>query len=167
MKHFIIILIAAIAILTVSSCSSGGSSSTSTIVTPDTTFNGSYFDISYNGKTFHSKDAVVGSKHLVLVTGSATGNTLGVTVNSIEGSGLYGLTIVQFSTYDTGTGYKFGAMGTQSILQQWSPATQFSTNTGSATITHNGTDYLQATFTTTLIASGQSYPATGSFKIVH
>lgn len=169
------LLTIAVCLLFLNACSSGTSGTGSTTITPDTTFNGSYFKANYNGKNFECKDALV-------VNNNVHYNML-VTNTSALNSGPYG-TILQIvlSTGNSGIGQVLlyfagpGGNGTYSVdsakevgyscsLMQSNPATLFTCTTGTATITHNGSDYLEGTYAVTLTTSSINYPATGSFKI--
>lgn len=173
MKKLIII---AVSLLTLSACSKSGSGTSST-PSSDTVFNGSYFQISYNGKNFYSKDAAVGVHHYSMVltntlqwTTGSTGTIVQVSLNDI--TGIYGTTsaLLYFAGLGAVGNYtqtNLADGGYISTLMQTNPGTEFTDTSGSANITYMGSDYIQGTFNVTLYTSGISYPATGSFKIYH
>lgn len=169
MRKFII----AVSLLTLAACTKKSTSSTST--SSDTTFNGSYFQISYNSKSFNCKDAVVGNQHLnMLLTNSvqwSSGST-GTILQIALATGISGIstTTLYFAGNGTTGSYtqsNIAGSGYSSVLLQTNPATEFTDTSGTASITHIGSDYVQGTFNITLNTSGFSYPATGSFKIYH
>ena len=94
--------------------------------------------------------------------------TLLITIQTL--GGLYGLAPSYLNLVGTGTGtYQFStSLAGATVINQYTPSVVSYTDTsGTANITHNGSDYTEGTFTTTLNGSGFSYPATGSFKIYH
>jgi hypothetical protein len=145
------------------------SGSTSVIPTSDTTFNGSYFKIAYNGRLYNVKGAVVNTTTYASISSSvpATG-TLLITIQTI--GGVYGLAPSYVNLVGTGTGtYQFSpTLAGSTVINQYTPTVVIYIDTsGTANITHNGSDYIEGTFSTTLNGSGFSYPATGSFKVYH
>ena len=164
-------IVIAVSLLSIfNSCTTGGSGSgTSTTPSADTTFNGSYFQISYGGKSFYAKDASVNNTfgHIVVLTATG-GSGVFYSIALVDASGVYGLvsgTHLNFSYIGTGTGV-FSLYGPSNVIQQ-NPFTEYTDTSGTVTVSYSGSDYIQGTFATTLFATGFSYPATGSFKIYH
>ena len=171
-------LIIAVSLLTFISCTKKTSTSPSSS-SGDSTFNGSYFQLSVNGNSYYVKDVAVGSAHLVVLT--ATNGTVALnsgsnspmlTITVQDDFNLYGLTGSSYLfSLGTGTGtYQIPGpsiitAGAGSVFAQYNPLVAYSDTSGTVSISHNGSDYILGTFTTTLWTSGFTYPATGSFKI--
>jgi hypothetical protein len=162
------LMIIAISLLTLAACTKK-SSSTSSTSSSDTTFNGSYFQITYNSRSYNVKNAVVNSITYASVTSTVpVAGQLLVTIVTLGGA--YGLASSHVNLLGTGTGtYQFStSILSGTLINQYSPSVVSYTDTsGTANVTHNGSDYTEGTFITTLNGSGFSYPATGSFKIYH
>jgi len=157
MKHTIIIAVSLLTITVLSCTKKSGSSSTSST---DTTFSGSYFQISYNGRYFNVKGASLNGGPVTSVT-EVSSNTI-----LVDGVALYGISgTLEATSLNVGSN-NIPASGISSFTQA-SPYNSFLDSSGTVSVTHNGTDYVQGTFTTTLYANGFTYPATGSFKVYH
>ncbi len=146
----------------------------------DSVFNGSYFTIGYNDSSgdtisYYSKDVLYGDQHLARIGCSILNID---TVHSVmyinvhSANNLYGVPVTDFYILCNGvdTGYfPFTSINSYSKVYsefgQTNPDITFSDSVGSAHITYNGTDYVQATFTTTLYTSALTYNAAGFFKI--
>ena len=168
MKKLIIPFIAGI--MAITSCSTH-SGSGSTTVTPDTTFNGSYFQITYNGSTKDEKDAAITSPyvHIVILSTSTVATDSIYTIAIADIGGIYGLHNSGFSFKYPGTGTGTFSMwkSPTNFLLQSNPEQMYYDTIGNVTVTYSGPDYIQGTFSNTLNANGFTYPATGSFKILH
>lgn len=173
-------IIIAVCLLSLGACTKSTTSNSTAATNNDTTFNGSYLKVSVNGKNFYEKDAQVGSNHVVMVTSTSSSfmledgsTTTRIIITNLDPYGVYGLGATPQSTtlycYGNGTGtfpmYVRG--GVPSTVFQANPAIAYQDSTGTMVVTHNGSDYLEGTFTANLYYSGFTYPATGSFKIVH
>lgn len=184
MKKLTITLTAG-AMLALAACKKSTSTtttSTTTTSSTDTTFNGSYFQVSVNGKNFKEKDAQVSNSygHLVTISSSLMdwaqqngSTTKRIMITVFDPYAVYGLggNPAAFSVfaYGNGTGSfpMFVKGATPSWIYQANPATTYYDTTGTMNISHNGSDYLEGTFSANLYSSGSIYPATGSFKIFH
>ena len=181
----------AVCLLTITACTKKSSTTpSSTSSSGDSTFNGSYFQLSVNGKSFYEKDVVYkpDGAHLVTITEtdnpnalilSAPGSFTNDTVNMItlivqDNFNIYGLTLTSYiyaigngtGNYYIPNGYAIG--GGLSMIEQANPLVGYSDTSGTVNVTHNGSDYISGTINANLYSStGFSYPATGSFKIYH
>jgi hypothetical protein len=161
----------------------------------DTTFNGSYLQLTIGDRYFMEKDAVINGIHVVVLTTTTDTQTLrnGVfahllNITLTDGAyayaypyylyggeiyqNIYGLTSVQLNSIGSGTGnYQMSNENIDnggSYIYQFNPQENYSDTTGTETITHNDSDYISGTINTTVYSSaGFSYPVTGSFKIYH
>lgn len=168
-------LIIAVCLLTLFSCTKKKTTVPAGTTTSDTTFNGSYLDVSYNSKSFNCKDAVVGSVHynmLMFTSTTLTASPNGTVIGLFLTTGISGIS--QTTIYFAGSGStgtytqsNFPAAGYTSSLLQTNPSVLYNDTVGTANITYNGSDYVQGSFNVTLYANGSSYPATGNFKIYH
>lgn len=173
----------AAAMLTISvfsNCTPGGGTTTPVTPVNDSVYNGSYLTVSYNGKTFHSRDVVAGNVHWnMLLTNSISSSVFPAPNNTVLQIALGGATGI--SGISSATLYFRGAGGTGNYIQnnmadvgytstvlQTNPSTMFFDTSGSATVNYNGNDYIEGTFSITMYTTaGLTYPATGSFKIYH
>lgn len=170
-KHIII----AVSLLTLAACtkSSNSNSTANNGSNNDSTFNGSYLQLTIGSKNFYEKDVNVKNVgHIVSLTAGNTsitllsgGTTSGLVINLLDQFGTYGLISADMYATGSGTGmYSFtNTAGTN--VNQSSPSITYLDSTGTMNITHNGTDYIQGTISTTFYHGTDTYPVTGSFKI--
>jgi ATP-dependent Zn protease len=155
------------------SCSKKSNTTSTTSTGGDSTFNGSYLQLTIGSKNFYEKDVNVKNVgHIVSLTAGNTsitllsgGTTSGLVINLLDQFGTYGLISADMYATGSGTGtYSFtNTAGTN--VNQSSPSITYLDSTGTMNITHNGTDYIQGTIGTTFYHGTDTYPVTGSFKI--
>lgn len=188
MKQLIYLSILLIVVVTCLSTSC----TTAPAITPlpsntDSSHKGSNFSISYTDSngiywTYASKDVSHGSEPVVQITTSVlkpdSVNYM-LAINLVSPYSVYGISVVNFYLRDNGTRgtgigtYSFASPSMyDNILSEFGqvyPPIVFSDSVGTATITHNGADYIEGTFATTIYFrnSPGSYAATGSFTIYH
>lgn len=177
-------LIIAVSLLTTMySCHPSGGSS----VTPsnDTTFTGSYFQYSYSGNYTNSKAFNLGAVSTyptlaVLINATSTIGVIGgstiplYTIGLVNNYGLYGSNncSLVFLYNGSGTGsYPMSSPSNGGAGSSFLTASgqMYNDTTGTVTITHQGTDYVQGTFTGTMysLTGGLSQAVSGSFKVIH
>lgn len=154
-------------------CSKKSSTTTTTPTGGDSTFNGSYLQLTVGSKSFYEKDVTVKNiGHIVALSAGNTtitllsgGTTSGLVINLLDQFGTYGLISANMYATGSGTGtYSFtNTSGTN--INQSSPSITYLDSAGTMNITHNGSDYIQGTISTTFYHGTDTYPVTGSFKI--
>jgi hypothetical protein len=162
MKRLITI---AISLLTLAACTKTSSSSSSSS-SSDTTFTGSYINLTYSGKTVTVKGLSIPK----LAYSTALSSTLYTGFYQIGGSdpwNIYGLKLVTLHVQYSGSG-----TGTFPVYNTPVPSIEvngqmYSDTTGTVTISHSGTDYLEGSYSISLYGTGTPIPATGAFKIIH
>jgi len=166
------LLFIALCLLSLASCtkksSTTGSSGTVSGTSGDTTFDGNYFNLSYGSKNVSAKGLTF-SKPFYYATAFSTYLMPEyyqiVVVNDLGIGGLSKVSVL-FRYNGTGTGSFPLYSNTPAYTNFLSNGITYFDSTGSVTISHNGTDYLQGTFSGNLYGSGLNIPATGSFKII-
>lgn len=154
----------ALILLVLSGCSKSSSSSASS--TSDTTFNGSYINLTYSGKTVTVKGLSIPK----LAYTTAMSSTLYTGFYQIAGSdpwNIYGLKLASLEVQYTGTGTGTFPVYKTSVSSFEVSGQFYSDTAGTVSITHSGTDYLEGSYSITLYGTGTPIPATGNFKIVH
>jgi len=168
-KQTFIILAAGLLLLPACTKPSSGSSHTST---GDTSFTGSYFNLSYSGNNESIKGYTVSTPYYASATVSTTSENLGsgyiyYQIIGVNSSNIGGLSESSLQFVYTGTGIGSYPIYTTVPSHFLSNSTGYSDTSGTVTITYSGSDYIQGTFSITLYGSGLSIPATGSFKVMH
>ena len=183
---YIAIILSAMATFLITSCATAPKT-TPLSNTIDSVHNGSSFTISYTDSNgvywvYSSKAVSFGGLPVVSMTASVVQVDTAHDMIAINVSSPYsvgGITVVNFNLLDngmggTGTGtFAFASPSSfgksQSEFGQVNPYIVFSDSSGTATITHNGSDYIEGTFTTNIYFNGYAgtYYATGDFTIYH
>lgn len=159
------IIIAVSLLTTLYSCHPSGGST----VTPsnDTTFNGSYFTLTYSGTTKTIKGYTLKSTGYGATVGTTISGSL-YQIGATDAASLSFTTAVLRFTYSgTGTG-SFPVSKMSPAISGYTANSQlYYDTTGTVTITHQGTDYLQGSYTANMYGTGVTIPATGTFKVIY
>ena len=178
MKYALTILLCSLIFLSTFSCKKGSGPGAQT----DSSFSGSYLQLTINGKYYMEKDVTISGNHVVQITVDTgatpyTGKN-SITIYLVEAADIYGLGHTQpctINAFGNGVGTysmapsRLGGFPSQ-IYTNTNPAVQYNCDSlQTLIVTYDGPDYIAGTINTTFSSytpiNLYNVPVTGSFKI--